>query len=197
MSKDYFDNNKLVPLMVDWKQAILDAKSKNLPEPEMPRDLQLAILSLSKNLSNRFNFVNYSYRDMIEGDMIECLVKYGKNFDPEKGKNLFGYWSMFAFRAGIQRIKKEKLQQKIKVRIIKEMDIHDLLESEDEENIAEFKEYIANYISSKDYDEEVYHKPIKRTRKHKNDDVLDKLFAFVVSVDEQPSEDIEGSGDNG
>lgn len=183
-TREYFDNKILVPLMVEWKKDIQEAISSGNPEPEMPRELQHAILSLAKNLSNRFNFVNYSYRDLIEGDMIECLVKYGKNFDPEKGENLFGYWSMFAFRAGIQRIKKEKIQQKIKVKMIKDMDIHDLLESEDDDNIAEFQEYIANYMSDKTCDED-FQKPVKRTRKHKKDEVLDKLFAFAIINDEE------------
>lgn len=180
MTEKYFDNNVLIPLMINWKKEIKEAKENGTPEPEMPRPLQYAILDLAKNLSNRFNFVNYSYRDLIEGDMIECLTRYGKNFDPEKGTNLFGYWSRFAFNAGILRIRKEKLQQKIKVKIIKDMDLHELLEMEDDENIAEFKEYINNNILPyTDSDDDIVHKPAKRTRRRK-DTTLDNLFAFVA-----------------
>ena len=184
MSKNYFDNKILVPIYVEWRNAVLKAREDNTVPPQMPKELQYAILAIAKHTSSRFNFVNYSYRDLIEGDMIEVLVKYPLGFDIAKGNNLFGYWSRFAFNAGIQRIKKEKLQQKIKVKILKDMNIHELLESEDEDNIAEFQEYISNHILLSDNnDEEVHHKPIKRTRKHKAE-VLDKLFAFAAVKEE-------------
>ena len=187
MSREYFDNKILVPIYVNWKEGVLAAKVAGTEPPEMPRELQLAILALAKNMSNRFNFVNYSYRDLIEGEMIEVLVKYPLGFDTSKGNNLFGYWSRFAFNAGRQRIKKEKLQQKIKVKILKQIDVHELLESEEGDNVAEFQEYINNNMLLSDTgDEEKFdhNKPTRKSKNYRKDEILDKLFAFTTKPDD-------------
>jgi hypothetical protein len=164
---------------MEWKTAVLKAREEGTTQPEMPRALQYAILDVAKNTSNRFNFANYSYRDLIEAEMIEVLVKYPLGFDLAKGSNLFGYWSRFAFNAGRQRIKKEALQQKIKIKILKEINIHELLESEDDDNIAEFQEYINNHILvSNNNDDEV--KPEPRKKRKTKESLADNLMAFAT-----------------
>jgi DNA-directed RNA polymerase specialized sigma24 family protein len=55
--------------------------------------------------------------DMIS-DGIENCVQYIHNFDPEKSKNPFAYFTQIIHYAFLRRIQKEKKQLEIKTKII-------------------------------------------------------------------------------
>ena len=55
--------------------------------------------------------------DMIS-DGIENCVQYVRNFDPEKSKNPFAYFTQIIHFAFLRKIQKEKKQLEIKNRII-------------------------------------------------------------------------------
>ena len=64
------------------------------------------------------NFVNYMFRDDMISDGIENCVQYIHNFDPEKSKNPFAYFTQIIHYAFLRRIQKEKKQLEIKTKII-------------------------------------------------------------------------------
>jgi len=51
-------------------------------------------------------------------DGIENCLQYMDNFDPEKSKNPFAYFTQIIYYAFIRRIQKEKKQQQVKQRMI-------------------------------------------------------------------------------
>jgi len=71
------------------------------------------VVKIPNNLSFAPNFVNYSYRDEMIGDaIIKCLnALKNRNVKPDKGSS-FWYFSMIAFNAFRNRIKKEKQDHK-------------------------------------------------------------------------------------
>jgi len=69
-------------------------------------------------LSYKPNFVNYMFRDDMISDGIENCVQYIHNFDPEKSKNPFAYFTQIIHYAFLRRIQKEKKQLEIKTKII-------------------------------------------------------------------------------
>jgi hypothetical protein len=85
-------------------------------------------------------------------DGIENCLMYFKNFDPEKSKNPFAYFTQIVFYAFIRRILKEKKQTYIKYKATEQMGILDemeLLEMEDGNN-KQFEMYdnISEFIES-------------------------------------------------
>jgi len=67
-------------------------------------------------------------------DGIENCLQYMDNFDPEKSKNPFAYFTQIIYYAFIRRIQKEKKQQQVKQRMIAnfgEEQMMDQLEGDD------------------------------------------------------------------
>ena len=58
------------------------------------------------------------FRDDMISDGIENCVQYIHNFDPEKSRNPFAYFTQIIHYAFLRRIQKEKKQLEIKTKII-------------------------------------------------------------------------------
>jgi DNA-directed RNA polymerase specialized sigma24 family protein len=58
------------------------------------------------------------FREDMISDGIENCVQYIHNFDPEKSKNPFAYFTQIIHYAFLRRIQKEKKQLDIKTKII-------------------------------------------------------------------------------
>ena len=77
---------------------------------------------IATHLSYRPNFINYTYREEMVGDGIENCIRYAKNFNPEKSKNPFAYFTQIIYYAFLRRIAKEKKQTTIKEKIVQNTD---------------------------------------------------------------------------
>lgn len=73
---------------------------------------------IATHLSFRPNFINYMYKDDMVCDGIENCIQYVENFNPEKSKNPFAYFTQIVYYAFLRRIAKEKRQMDIKDKII-------------------------------------------------------------------------------
>lgn len=71
-------------------------------------------MNIGIGLSHRKNFQGYTYRDEMILDGIEDCVRYCHNFNPEKSKNPFSYFTQIIRNAFLRRIEKEKKQSYIK-----------------------------------------------------------------------------------
>ena len=73
---------------------------------------------IGDRLSHKPNFVNYPFKEDMISDGIENCVQYINNFNPEKSKNPFAYFTQIIHYAFLRRIQKEKKQLEIKTKII-------------------------------------------------------------------------------
>mgnify|MGYP006245466003 FL=1 len=87
-------------------------------KPLIPNYLGESFLKIATHLSYKPNFVNYMFREDMISDGIENCVQYIHNFDPEKSKNPFAYFTQVIHYAFLRRIQKEKKQLEIKTKII-------------------------------------------------------------------------------
>ena len=87
-------------------------------KPPITNYLGDCFLKIATHLSYKPNFVNYMFRDDMISDGIENCVQYIHNFDPEKSKNPFAYFTQIIHYAFLRRIQKEKKQLEIKSKII-------------------------------------------------------------------------------
>ena len=77
-------------------------------KPPITNYLGDCFLKIATHLSYKPNFVNYMFREDMISDGIENCVQYIHNFDPEKSKNPFAYFTQIIHYAFLRRIQKEK-----------------------------------------------------------------------------------------
>ena len=113
-SVHYVDNKKFLQAMIDWRETWPD--EENIPP--VTNYIGECFLKIATHLSYRPNFINYTYRDEMISDGIENCLQYVKNFNPEKSKDPFAYFTQIIYYAFLRRIAKEKKQSHIKNKMI-------------------------------------------------------------------------------
>jgi DNA-directed RNA polymerase specialized sigma subunit len=71
------------------------------------------------------------FREDMISDGIENCVQYIHNFDPEKSKNPFAYFTQVIHYAFLRRIQKEKKQLDIKTKIIERSGFDEVMAVDD------------------------------------------------------------------
>ena len=117
-SEHYVNNKELLEALIVYREKVAIAKEKGLPKPRITNYLGSCFLKIATHLSYKPNFVNYMFRDDKISDGIENCVQYIHNFDPEKSRNPFAYFTQIIHYAFLRRIQKEKKQLDIKNKII-------------------------------------------------------------------------------
>ena len=104
--------------MVEFKEACKDAEECGEEAPPIPDMVGAALLKIANRLSTKPNFINYTFREEMVSDGIENCINYIGNFDPDKSKNPFAYFTQIIYYAFLRRIQKEKKQLYIKHKAI-------------------------------------------------------------------------------
>ena len=112
----YVDNKEFLEAMIEFKEICNDAKEKEIERP--PNYIGECFLKIATHLSYKPNFINYTYREDMISDGIENCLQYVENFNPEKSKNPFAYFTQIIYYAFLRRIAKEKKQTHVKNKMI-------------------------------------------------------------------------------
>ena len=120
----YVDNKLFLAKIIEYRQSIEEARLLDKPKPRIPHYLGECFLKIATHLSYKPNFINYTYREDMISDGIENCLQYVKNFNPEKSKNPFAYFTQIIYYAFLRRIAKEKKQSHVKNKMI-ERDAYD------------------------------------------------------------------------
>ena len=118
----YVDNAKFLQAMKDWKEQCKDAEEAGDETPRISDYIGECFLKIANGLSYRPNFINYTYKQEMISDGIENCLQYIHNFNPEKSKNPFAYFTQIIYYAFIRRIQKEKKQTHVKHRMIEKQE---------------------------------------------------------------------------
>lgn len=146
----YVNNKEFLEAMKEWKERCKEAEALGDPQPPVTNYIGECFLKIANHLSYRPNFINYTYRDEMISDGIENCLQYASNFNPEKSKNPFAYFTQIIYYAFIRRIQKEKKQQHIRHKVIENMNVDILAVGEDMEQ-AQFVEYLQkNFLPAED-----------------------------------------------
>ena len=130
-SEHYVNNKELLQALIVYREKVADAKEKDLPKPRITNYLGECFLKIATHLSYKPNFVNYMFRDDMISDGIENCVQYIHNFDPEKSRNPFAYFTQIIHYAFLRRIQKEKKQLDIKTKIIERSGFDEVMNVDD------------------------------------------------------------------
>ena len=162
----YVNNAEFLQAIIEYKKACQEAEESGDDKPIIPNYLGECILKIARKLSNRPNFINYSYKDDMILDGIENCIQYFDNFNPEKSKNPFAYFTQIIYFAFLRRIDKEKKQAYIRGKLVRDntiesFDVQDHDAGEEFSNI--FKDFMQeNGTFEHDYEDK---KRKKRQRK--------------------------------
>lgn len=113
-SKHYVNNPRLYGEMIKYVNAYNEAKAKGELPPQASRYIGECIYMIATRLATNRNFIGYTYKEEMIGDAIENCLRYLHNFDPDKSKNPFAYFTQIMYYAFLRRIDKEKKQSYVK-----------------------------------------------------------------------------------
>ena len=144
-TEHYVNNKKLLEELIVYRAKVFKAKEKFIKKygedppkmgawegkPTIPNYLGECFLKIANQLSYKPNFVNYMFREDMISDGIENFVQYIHNFDPEKSRNPFAYFTQVIHYAFLRRIQKEKKQLDIKTKIIEKTGFDEVMMVDD------------------------------------------------------------------
>ena len=130
-SEHYFNNRELLEALIVYRAKVANAKENDLPNPRITNYLGECFLKIATHLSYKPHFVNYMFLEDMISDGIENCVQYIHNFDPEKSKNPFAYFTQIIHYAFLRRIQKEKKQLEIKTKIIEKTGFDEVMAVDD------------------------------------------------------------------
>lgn len=167
----YVDNKKLLIAMTEFKESVESAKLNETPRPRVPPYIGESIMKIAEHLSYRPNFINYTYKEDMICDGIENCLLYIDNFDPNKSKNPFAYFTQIIYYAFIRRIQKEKKQMYVKYKSLENSDVVDeIMQTSDGNPLKNnYLDFIQNNLGDflADFEETQRNKKKKRGRKPK------------------------------
>ena len=148
----YVDNKLFFAEMEKWKSEIDESDEVDDLPPMVTEYMGECFYKIATHLSYRPNFINYTYREEMIGDGIENCIRYAKNFNPEKSKNPFAYFTQIIYYAFIRRITKEKKQTSIKQKIIDNTSTktYDIMEGDDDVYSNTYMEFLRDNLEEKD-----------------------------------------------
>lgn len=122
---NYVDNKLFLKEISAWRKALRKAKREKEDPPRIPEYVGQCFMLIAENMSHKYNFLTYSWRDEMVSDAIENCVMYADNFNPAKSKNPFAYFSQIVYYAFLRRIQREKKQLYVKY---KSTELHGILD---------------------------------------------------------------------
>ena len=133
----YIDNKRFYAEMVEYCDSVQRAREEKNSDPFVPPPatefMGKCFVDIAVNLSNRPNFMNYTYKEEMIGDGIENCLQYCSNFNPVKSKNPFAYFTQIIYFAFVRRIEREKKQAYVRHKLSEKMI--------DEQSMALYEEY--------------------------------------------------------
>ena len=144
-TEHYVNNKELLEALIVYRGKVSVAREKFIKKhgedppksgpwegkPPISNYLGSCFLKIANHLSYKPNFVNYMFREDMISDGIENCVQYIHNFDPEKSRNPFAYFTQIIHYAFLRRIQKEKKQLDIKTKIIEKSGFDEVMMVDD------------------------------------------------------------------
>ena len=115
--RNYINNSDFTEAIIDYKKTCEEAEEAGDDLPRVPNYIGECLMKISKGVGARPNFSGYSYRDEMVSDGIENGLRALRNFDPEKTRNPFGYFTQIIWYAFLRRISSEHKQTYVKHKV--------------------------------------------------------------------------------
>jgi DNA-directed RNA polymerase specialized sigma24 family protein len=163
-SNHYVDNQAFLAAIKEHREKVEQALEQGKEAPRVSNYIGECLLKIATHLSYKSNFINYSYREEMISDGVENCIQYFHNFDPNKGSNPFAYFTQITYYAFLRRILKEKGQQAVKNKLIREMPF-DAFELQGHDETGDFSNSFLEYLQHASTDDYEVKKAAKKAKK--------------------------------
>ena len=140
-SEHYVINKEFLAALIKYREDVEIARLQDKTKPVIPRYIGECFLKIANHLSFKPNFVNYMFKEDMISDGIENCVQYIHNYDPEKSKNPFAYFTQIIHYAFLRRIQREKRQLEIKNKIIEKAGYSEVFDDSNKIDGDNYSEY--------------------------------------------------------
>ena len=140
-NEHYVNNKEFLNALIKYQEDIEIARLQDKPKPVIPRYIGECFLKIANHLSFKPNFVNYMFKEDMISDGIENCVKYIHNFNPEKSRNPFAYFTQIIHYAFLRRIQREKRQLEIKNKIIEKSGYQEVFDDNNQIDGSNYSDY--------------------------------------------------------
>ena len=130
---NYVNNKEFLSLLKQYVSDREHAKENNLKRPRIPETIGAIFIAIATNLSNKYNFINYTFKEDMVGDGIVNAIEAIDSFDPEKSSQPFSYFTMVIWRAFLRRIEREKKTYATKERLMFSLE-HEMYELQENDS---------------------------------------------------------------
>ena len=137
----YVNNKEFLAALIKYREDREIAQLQDKPRPVIPRYIGECFLKIANHLSFKPNFVNYMFKEDMISDGIENCVQYIHNFNPEKSKNPFAYFTQIIHYAFLRRIQREKRQLEIKNKIIEKSGYNEVFDDNNNIDGTNYSDY--------------------------------------------------------
>jgi DNA-directed RNA polymerase specialized sigma24 family protein len=167
----YVNNKDFLEALIEYRANCDTAEADGKEKPPVTRYLGECFLKIAQHLSYRPNFINYTYKHDMISDGIENCLMYLHNFNPEKSKNPFAYFTQIIYYAFLRRIQKEKKQTELKQKLIQNMMVDETMFTQDGDDSAYANQYLDflqdNYVRKDSEEQEAEYEEDKPKRKER------------------------------
>ena len=140
-SEHYVNNKEFLAALIKLREDREIAEIRGKEKPRIPRYIGECFLKIATHLSFKPNFVNYMFKEDMISDGIENCVQYIHNFNPEKSKNPFAYFTQIIHYAFLRRIQREKRQLEIKNKIIEKSGYQEVFNDDNKIDGSNYSDY--------------------------------------------------------
>lgn len=194
--KHYVNNETFLEEMTRFRAAVKQSISDGTARPRVPEYIGECLFKIATHLARKPNFANYTFKEDMVSDGIENCLLYIDNFDPEKSKNPFAYFTQIIYYAFLRRIQKEKKHLYIKYKSMDNLIITSLIENSGEEYVSSnlngvlhdsySEEFISDFINAFEANKEK--KTAKPRKKKTSPTVFDEFMeANDANADSRPN----------
>jgi len=137
MTTRYIDNKKFSRAVADYVIELKQAEKQNKPRPPIPNYIAECFIMIAEHRAKHPSFAGYPFIDDMIGDAIEKQLRAIGNYNIDmktrtNAPNAFAYFSQIVFFSFLHRIATEKKQLHIKETLIKDLDLAELADCDDD-----------------------------------------------------------------
>ena len=140
-NEHYVNNKEFLNALIKYQEDIEIARLQDKTKPVIPRYIGECFLKIANHLSFKPNFVNYMFKEDMISDGIENCVQYIHNYNPEKSRNPFAYFTQIIHYAFLRRIQREKRQLEIKNKIIEKSGYQEVFDDNNQIDGSNYSDY--------------------------------------------------------
>lgn len=113
-ARNYINNEDFCNALIEYKKVVEECEEKGIKPPPIPDYVGKCWMKIAEGMSRNTKFFRYPFKEEAISDSLLNCARYWRNFNPQKTRNAFAYFSQYVFNAFVRKINLEQKEQYIK-----------------------------------------------------------------------------------